>query len=421
MQTIWKEKEIGKVLGGYLEKASISIYKIDLLVVRNKNGICEYINKNSVIDYKVLDSTTKTKLDKAIIGDILFGFSGSLAMGKEEHYSIEITWVNNQKSLLDIVGTTYYQFFMSKLYEDGESILFKEAQERKIDKLISEKEQIKTVIETLEERYHLNKQNIDFNIKAIDLKEYLKLLPYYKAQYENNYDEIKKCEENIEEYSLLVDLEQAYKDIYSMYKNTEHKVIDCFIFDCAKRQVNSEMSDKEKINEIKEWLPFEDLYSDSELLLMLPKSEKENVDYFIKEFINNEFYDYLYNLHKRNGYIYVDKNEEVQKSVIKSFEDKIPFKLYDFLNKILERKMTYERDLFVVNDLLRLYPFDDKIVAPSHFLISYFLNCYFGKEKRIINNNKNKYDDLKKVKELYDIGAISLEEFNEEKKKILNS
>lgn len=35
MQTIWKEKEIGKVLGGYLEKATISIYKIDLLVVRN--------------------------------------------------------------------------------------------------------------------------------------------------------------------------------------------------------------------------------------------------------------------------------------------------------------------------------------------------------------------------------------------------
>ena len=51
MKTYWKEKHIGKVLGGFLENNNINIYKTDYIVVWDEKGINEYINKNSIVEY----------------------------------------------------------------------------------------------------------------------------------------------------------------------------------------------------------------------------------------------------------------------------------------------------------------------------------------------------------------------------------
>ena len=65
----------------------------------------------------------------------------------------------------------------------------------------------------------------------------------------------------------------------------------------------------------REFVPIKDRYTDDELIMMLSKTEKENINYFNKKFINNELYNYLNDLHKKNGYIYVSSNK-VPKSVV---------------------------------------------------------------------------------------------------------
>lgn len=434
METIWREKDIGKVLGGYLENATISIYNTNYVVVRNSKNIIEFINKDTVIDCKVIDSSTKSNLGKAIVGDVLLNVAASTAMSREQHYSLEITWANNEKSFIGIVGVTYYQFFMSKLYESGSSILLDKIKQDKINRLAKDKESIKEKIFKLEEEYDFNRIDFDYfgvnnNYKS-NLKCFLDVLPYYKAEYKNDIDEIVKCENNIEKYNKIINQNCVSRDIAKKYNKTSSKVIDCFIFDQNKSFDDNNMSDIEKINEIRECLPIDDLYSDEELLLMLPRSEKENVDYFIKKFIDNELYDYLYNLHIEYGYIYVDKNIEIQKNTIRSYKDKIPVKLYTLLNRIVDRELIYDSNLITSDDFISIdtYGIVDKLIAPSHFLISYFLNCYFGKqevkEKTVSNrsvSNSNKYDDIKKIKDLYDMGAITKEEFESEKKKLLDS
>lgn len=469
MKTYWKEKYIGKVLGGFLEDKNISIYKTDYIVVWDKNGIYEYINKNSIIEYNNINSSSKTKLGKAIVGDMLFGVAGTLSMGKEDEYLIEVKWINGKQSIISITGTTFYQFFISKLYENGTSILSNQMKietENNLKKLeVDNKNKLKEELEELEKEYNFNQENI--NYFKIDNKNYcshlehfLELLPFYKAEYENNYNIISICENNIKKYNTLCRSYDVKENIKKIYKTTKNKISTCFMIETEKEHLSDSLTDIEKINELKkeykepsyeeskrilknlgvkedkiddmimkkrEFVPIKDRYTDDELIMMLSKTEKENINYFNKKFINNELYNYLNDLHKKNGYIYVSSNKESQKTQVEIYKNKIPKKLYNLLNQIIEKSITkYDFD-FVEVDLISIKPdvINEKIIAPSHFLISYFLNCYFGKneeniETKTINNN-SKYDEIRKIKELLDIGAITQEEFEIEKNKLLSN
>ena len=211
MKTYWKEKHIGKVLGGFLENNNINIYKTDYIVVWDEKGINEYINKNSIVEYNNISSSSKTKLGKALVGDILFGVAGTISMGKEEEFLLEVKWVNGKKSIISIIGTTFYQFFLSKLYEDGISLLSKQMDVEKTNRIKEEEKNIKEKITELEIEFHLNKQDINYLENEDNdtdgfsrLTKFLELLPYYKAEYENNYNIINDCEKNIELYNKLI-------------------------------------------------------------------------------------------------------------------------------------------------------------------------------------------------------------------------
>ena len=437
MKTYWKEKYIGKVLGGFLEDKNISIYKTDYIVVWDKNGIYEYINKNSIIEYNNINSSSKTKLGKAIVGDMLFGVAGTISMGKEEEFLLEVKWVNGKKSIISIIGTTFYQFFLSKLYEDGISLLSKQMDVEKTNRIKEEEKNIKEKITELEIEFHLNKQDINYLENEDNdtdgfsrLTKFLELLPYYKAEYENNYNIINDCEKNIELYNKLINDDNIKEYISKNYKkNVDDKLNWSFWF--ADWNYDDTLSDEENIIFFKEHSIIEEgLFSDEEILEMIEKNEEECKDYLNRKFIDNDLFNYLNNLHKQNGYIYVGKTKDIQKNQIETYKNKIPQKLYNLLNQILEYYIIYDdmENVFYPSSLIEINwdTICGKIVAPSHFLISYFLNCYFGKiedkeTKTTNNNNSSKYDEIRKIKDLLDIGVITQEEFEIEKNKLLSN
>lgn len=251
-------------------------------------------------------------------------------------------------------------------------------------------------IELIEEKKELEFSfDIDNCFNGNNFKKFLSLLPYYKVEYENNYtiinkhniknykNNIKKYKDNIKKYTQLFQNNFFHKNLEDLYKNTHDKVIDCFIVECDKKYFDKDLSDIEKIAEIKKGLPIKNLYSDEELTMMLYKNEQENIGYFNNKFINNELYECLKDLHIKYGYIYVSKDIEQQKEQIETYKNKIPIKLYVLLNQIIKKSITkYDFD-FYITDIIEITPdhLNDKIIAPSHFLISYFLNCYFGKQE----------------------------------------
>ena len=126
--------------------------------------------------------------------------------------------------------------------------------------------------------------------------------------------------------------------------------------------------------------------------------------------------------------IKIEYDKEIRKLDYKIVEESV--QLYNLLNQILEYYIIYDdmENVFYPSSLIEINwdTICGKIVAPSHFLISYFLNCYFGKiedkeTKTTNNNNSSKYDEIRKIKELLDMGAITQEEFEIEKRKLLSN
>ena len=102
MKSYWKEKYIGKIIGGYLQDSFIYIHNTDnVVIVKNREIIC-YVNGDTVIEYVDKSQTQKKKLGKSLVGEMIFGTAGALAFGNENQYILEITWNNNKKSLIII-------------------------------------------------------------------------------------------------------------------------------------------------------------------------------------------------------------------------------------------------------------------------------------------------------------------------------
>ena len=117
MKTIWKEKYIGEIIGGYLQDNYLYIYETyNVVLVNNRKIVC-YINGDNVISYEDKSQTQIKKIGSSLAGNLLFGTPGALSFGNQTNYLLEITWRNNEKSLVKIEDEEFYNFFISKLYE----------------------------------------------------------------------------------------------------------------------------------------------------------------------------------------------------------------------------------------------------------------------------------------------------------------
>ena len=193
MKSYWKEKYIGKIIGGYLQDSFIYIHNTDnVVIVKNREIIC-YVNGDTVIEYVDKSQTQKKKLGKSLVGDMIFGTAGALAFGNENQYILEITWNNNKKSLIIIEGDQFYAFFISKLYEKTP---IKEKSQEEIFK-----EQNEFIDKNIEE-CNAKLKNLNIDIVISDL---IQAIPYYRFRFNDcdilDYDyKISEFSKDIKEY-----------------------------------------------------------------------------------------------------------------------------------------------------------------------------------------------------------------------------
>ena len=117
MKTNWKEHYIGEVLSGYLVGGYIYIYQTNYIIITHNKKIAEYVSGDTIVDYKEISQNDKKKIGGTLMGSMLFGVPGAMAMGNQTNYVLEVTWFSNEKSLIQIEGSEFHNFFISKLYE----------------------------------------------------------------------------------------------------------------------------------------------------------------------------------------------------------------------------------------------------------------------------------------------------------------
>ena len=350
MKSYWKEKYIGKIIGGYLQDSFIYIHNTDnVVIVKNREIIC-YVNGDTVIEYVDKSQTQKKKLGKSLVGDMIFGTAGALAFGNENQYILEITWNNNKKSLIIIEGDQFYAFFISKLYEKAP---IKEKSQEEIFK-----EQNEFIDKNIEE-CNAKLKNLNIDIVISDL---IQAIPYYRFRFNDcdilDYDyKISEFSKDIKEYEEFLKNNDLNNNSYiNNYRDYREK------YDAIS-----------KLKMIKSGnLLAKKMYENDESLKAIDEKEYEKYkDYdgdelskIIEQEFQNRDYQNLKTIHEKNGYIYFYIDKNIQQKQLENIKDKLPDEIYAFLLKILE---TYNSESTLTTDYT------------PHNLISKIVNSFFGK------------------------------------------
>ena len=350
MKSYWKEKYIGKIIGGYLQDSFIYIHNTDnVVIVKNREIIC-YVNGDTVIEYVDKSQTQKKKLGKSLVGDMIFGTAGALAFGNENQYILEITWNNNKKSLIIIEGDQFYAFFISKLYEKTP---IKEKSQEEIFK-----EQNEFIDKNIEE-CNAKLKNLNIDIVISDL---IQAIPYYRFRFNDcdilDYDyKISEFSKDIKEYEEFLKNNDLNNNSYiNNYRDYREK------YDAIS-----------KLKMIKSGnLLAKKMYENDESLKAIDEKEYEKYkDYdgdelskIIEQEFQNRDYQKLKTIHEKNGYIYFYIDKNIQQKQLENIKDKLPDEIYAFLLKILE---TYNSESTLTTDYT------------PHNLISKIVNSFFGK------------------------------------------
>lgn len=350
MKSYWKEKYIGKIIGGYLQDSFIYIHNTDnVVIVKNREIIC-YVNGDTVIEYVDKSQTQKKKLGKSLVGDMIFGTAGALAFGNENQYILEITWNNNKKSLIIIEGDQFYAFFISKLYEKAP---IKEKSQEEIFK-----EQNEFIDKNIEE-CNAKLKNLNIDIVISDL---IQAIPYYRFRFNDcdilDYDyKISEFSKDIKEYEEFLKNNDLNNNSYiNNYRDYREK------YDAIS-----------KLKMIKSGnLLAKKMYENDESLKAIDEKEYEKYkDYdgdelskIIEQEFQNRDYQKLKTIHEKNGYIYFHIDKNIQQKQLENIKDKLPDEIYAFLLKILE---TYNSESTLTTDYT------------PHNLISKIVNSFFGK------------------------------------------
>ena len=350
MKSYWKEKYIGKIIGGYLQDNFIYIHNTDnVVIVKNREIIC-YVNGDTVIEYVDKSQTQKKKLGKSLVGDMIFGTAGALAFGNENQYILEITWNNNKKSLIIIEGDQFYAFFISKLYEKTP---IKEKSQEEIFK-----EQNEFIDKNIEE-CNAKLKNLNIDIVISDL---IQAIPYYRFRFNDcdilDYDyKISEFSKDIKEYEEFLKNNDLNNNSYiNNYRDYREK------YDAIS-----------KLKMIKSGnLLAKKMYENDESLKAIDEKEYEKYkDYdgdelskIIEQEFQNRDYQKLKTIHEKNGYIYFYIDKNIQQKQLENIKDKLPDEIYAFLLKILE---TYNSESTLTTDYT------------PHNLISKIVNSFFGK------------------------------------------
>ena len=350
MKSYWKEKYIGKIIGGYLQDSFIYIHNTDnVVIVKNREIIC-YVNGDTVIEYVDKSQTQKKKLGKSLVGDMIFGTAGALAFGNENQYILEITWNNNKKSLIIIEGDQFYAFFISKLYEKAP---IKEKSQEEIFKVQNE------FIDKNIEECNAKLKNLNIDIVISDL---IQAIPYYRFRFNDcdilDYDyKISEFSKDIKEYEEFLKNNDLNNNSYiNNYRDYREK------YDAIS-----------KLKMIKSGnLLAKKMYENDESLKAIDEKEYEKYkDYdgdelskIIEQEFQNRDYQKLKTIHEKNGYIYFYIDKNIQQKQLENIKDKLPDEIYAFLLKILE---TYNSESTLTTDYT------------PHNLISKIVNSFFGK------------------------------------------
>lgn len=331
MKTIWKEKYIGEIIGGYLQDNYLYIYETyNVVLVNNRKIVC-YINGDNVISYEDKSQTQIKKIGSSLAGNLLFGTPGALSFGNQTNYLLEITWRNNEKSLVKIEGEEFYNFFISKLYEKTP---------------VKKKSETELLAEKITE-CNLALENAEIESAVAKL---IKNIPYYKLVF-NNCEEWEfndKISDYTKESKEYLDFLDSCK-YDSNYINKASAINKLKMLKSGNILAKKLYENDETLKSItdEEYAKYSQYESD-ELYDILKKEEKEN------------YYDYLKDEHEKKEYVFFAKDKAMLKKQLNDIKDKFPEEIYTFLLK-------------VVNN-------NDSDLNPSYFLVSKIVNAFLGKD-----------------------------------------
>lgn len=352
METIWREKCIGEIIGGYLQDCYVFIYNThNVAIVKNRKIIC-YVNGDTVIEYSDKSQVQKKSIGGSLVGSMIFGTPGALAYGNKNEFILEITWSNMEKSLVKIDGDKFYAFFISKLYE-------KTPKEEKSEK------------EILEEK----KELIDNSIKSCNSKlkneslstaisELVQTIPYYRFKFNNcdidDYDdEILKFSDDIKEYEEFLK-NNTFDDNYDNYILKKYSAIG-------------------KMKLIKSGNMFaKSLYENDEEVKNVSNNEYEKYkDYDYDDFkklmkveLQDRTYQEFKSLHEENGYVCFSNDNDILQEQLLDLKGKLPSEIYSFLLKISK----------ISEDEL-----ESKYGFTAYGIISKIVNYFYGKDSFDVN------------------------------------
>lgn len=426
MKTYYKERVIGKVLAGLFVDQNVRIYNTDFVIIGHPSQNV-YVNKDTVISYKDIATKDSKSLGGSLVGNMLFGVSGALAMGNKIEYTIEITWASNKKSMIVLYDSIGYQFFLSKLYEHSQNV---KVSLNEFNKNVSE-----------HDRLFLNyEKEISENVLD-NIPKFFIALPSYRAQYEKdfmNFGSYAKCRDEYGEFykSLRDKLDKEGQILGDKFRSfVDYRVIEKYEKnpeDFFYKQRYMDLKKEKDPDSIKK------MYTDEEIELLKGINGHKDI---LKPFLRN-YHNYMKDLHLKEGYIYLSEDRDDQLEEIQWLRKYMHGKVCDHLETIINNNKFDDYDIsyaILPTQLLGLIKIEKGL--PTHYIISAVVNSYFGKNNKILmekfnptlnklsNTNQNvssndignKYDNIKKLKELLDMGAITQQEFDEEKNKLLKN
>ena len=352
METIWKEKCIGEIIGGYLQDCYVFIYNThNVVIVKNRKIIC-YVNGDTVVEYSDKSQVQKKSIGGSLVGNMIFGTSGALAYGNKNEFILEITWSNMEKSLVKINGDKFYAFFISKLYEKTP------IREK------SEKEILEEKNEFIDNKIKLCNLKLKNESISIAISELIQTIPYYRFRFNDCSiylydDEILKFSDDIKEY------EEFLKN------NTFNDKYDDYIL----KKYNTIM----KIKMIKSGNMFaKSLYENDEDVKNVSNNEYEkykDFDYddfkkLMKAKLQDRTYQEFKSLHEENGYVCFSNDNDILQEQLLDLKGKLPSEIYSFLLKISK----------ISEDEL-----ESKYGFTAYGIISKIVNYFYGKDSFDVN------------------------------------
>ena len=376
MKTNWKEHYIGEVLSGYLVGGYIYIYQTNYIIITHNKKIAEYVSGDTIVDYKEISQNDKKKIGGTLMGSMLFGVPGAMAMGNQTNYVLEVTWFSNEKSLIQIEGSEFHNFFISKLYEkspikekdnlDYFNEFKNEVKEKKaeLNKLLNK--------DDIYNAYCLAKNNIEyFRININECDEY-----NYKY-------ELEKYKSISDEYNTFLE-NQNFKQLINIHDIREK----CGCIQHLKMIKNGNLLVKQ-------------MYDEKELLLKIGEEyykysniENEQLMNVITKDYEFIIYNKMKEAHNIKGYIFFSNDKSIQLEQINNLKNKLSNEIYLLLIKISNH---YAEKNFISYTGVNLNDC-------SSYLISTIVNSLFDNYEleflEIVKVNANVYRHYKELQKI---------------------